>query len=291
MRGLRDFRRKKIFLITVAAILVILAALFFGYKIFTENKLTKFQIETENLNCTIEPEIIGFLQSLNLNYFNFKKELVEQKLLQKFFCIGRINQELSYPDKLKLKLTGRESKFVVRPIKTTLQTNPSIVLNLDQLNATQSTSTAFPPKVMDQIMKTNSDASSSAMFLVDEEGMVFEEASSDVGLTKLSIFESDLRLGQKIADNLVKKVSEVNTKLKELEDFGGNFIVVGDKLITDDKPRITFSLNRDIGRQSASLQLILRQAKMNLDPKSGESKPIESIDLRFDRPVVVYGKK
>lgn len=271
--------------------MLIWVVVFFGYKIFTENRLTKFQIETENLNCTTEPEISGFLQSLHLNYFYFKKEIVGQKLSQKFVCIGKIDQEVSYPDKLKLKISGREGKFVVNTIQATVETNPSIVLSLDQLNATQSTTEAFPPKILNQILKTYKDSSPSAMFLVDEEGVVFQEASTDIGFPRLSIFGADLKIGQKIADDLVKKVIEVNSKLKDLSDFSGNFIVVGNKLIADSKPRIIFSLSRPLDRQAASLQLILRQAKMNLDPDLNEARSVESIDLRFDRPVVVYGKR
>ena len=70
-----------------------------------------------------------------------------------------------------------------------------------------------------------------------------------------------------------------------------NLIVVGNRLIVDSEPRVTFALNKEISRQSASLQLILRQAKMNLDPDKPDSRSVESVDLRFDRPVVVYSKK
>jgi hypothetical protein len=291
MRGLRSLKRKKLFLITLGILLLIWAVVFFGYKLFTENRLTKFQIETENLNCTTTEEITGFLQSLNLKYFNFKKEPLEQKLSQKFFCIGKIEQEVSYPDRLKLRIAGREGKFVVNTIQATLETNPSIVLSLDQLNATQSTTEAFPPKILNQILKTYQNSSPSTMFLVDEEGVAFQEASTDVGFPKLSIFGVDLKTGQKIPDDLIKKAIEINSKLKDLSDFSGNFIVVGDKLITDSKPRITFSLSRPLDRQAASLQLILRQAKMNLVAGNGDSRSVESIDLRFDRPVVVYSEK
>lgn len=294
----RQLKRKKLFIIIFAVILLISLAGFFGYKTFTENKITKFDIEAQNLNCTNSAEISDFLKNQNLNYFYllassayFKSENIETDLRKKFFCIGKIETEISYPDKIKLKITGREGKFVVTSIQPDIETNPQIVLSLDQMNATQSTTEAFPPKVLNRILDSYKDASSSAIFLVDEEGMVFEEVSSDLAFPRLSIFSIDLKIGQKIPNDFVKKTAEIVEKLKVTDVPSDNLIIVGDRLIIDSKPRVTISLNKDINRQSASLQLILRQAKMNLDPDSRDTRSVESIDLRFDRPVVVYGKK
>ncbi len=287
----RQFKKRKLFLIIFVALFVIVAAAFFGYKVLTENKLSQFDVEAQNLNCTNSDEIKGFLQTKSINYFYFKADPLESELRKKFLCIGRIETEASYPDRLKLKIAGREVKFVVSSVEPNIETNPQIVLNLEQMNATQSTSEAFPPKVLNQILDTYKTASSSGMFLVDEEGIVFEEVNSDTAFPKLSIFSQDLKIGLKIPNDLVKKTAEVLEKLKETDVPSDNLLIVGDRLIIDSKPRVTFSLNRDLPRQSASLQLILRQAKMNLDPESRDIRSVESVDLRFDRPVVVYSKK
>ena len=285
----RQFKRKKSLLI-IFVLLIIFSAVFFGYKILTENKLARFDIETQNLSCTNSQEITVFLQSKNLNYFYFKADSLESELKNKFFCIGKIESEVSYPDKLKLKISGREGKFVVNSIEG-VDSNPQIVLSQDQMSATQSTTEAFPLKIMNQIINTYKEASPGAMFLVDEEGMVFESVGSNVAFPRLSIFSQDFKIGQKIPDDVIKKTAEIVEKLKETEIPSDNLILVGDKLIIDSKPRIIFSLDRGQDRQAASLQLILRQAKMNLDPRSGDMRSVESIDLRFDRPVVVYSKK
>src|SRR3990167_10355270 len=97
----RQFKRKKSLLI-IFVLLIIFSAVFFGYKILTENKLARFDIETQNLSCTNSQEITVFLQSKNLNYFYFKADSLESELKNKFFCIGKIESEVSYPDKLKL---------------------------------------------------------------------------------------------------------------------------------------------------------------------------------------------
>lgn len=286
----RQFQRKKTLLIALVAILIALSLGFFGYKLFTENKITRFNVETSNLNCTNSDEVTKYLKGLNMNYFYFKSETLDADLKRKYFCIGKIEQIISYPDRLDLRINGREAKFVVKTINTDVETNPQVILTLEQMNATQSTTQAFPPKVLSQILDTYKEASSGAMYLVDNDGMVFEETSSDVAFPKLSLFSKQLRIGQAIPDDLIKKVAQIYEKLNEFGTSSDNLIVVGDRLIIDSTPRITFALNRDIIRQAASLQLILRQAKMNQDPAEPDSRSVESIDLRFDRPVIVYKK-
>jgi len=287
----RQFKRKKLYFVILISTLIILAAAVFGYKVFTENKLTRFTVDTENLNCASSEDIKNHIQKMNFNYFYFKSADLEYDLRKKFFCIGKIKTELFYPDRLKLNISGREGKFVVSSIDAAFDTNPTIQLSLEQLNATESTSEAFPPKVLNQILDNYKESSGSSMFLVDEAGVVFEEANSNIGFPRLSLFSQDLKIGLRIPNDLVKKVSEVIDRLKEIDTPTENLLVVGDRLIIDSSPRIIFSLNRPLDRQSASLQLILRQAKMNLDPQSADPRSVESIDLRFDRPVVVYSKK
>lgn len=291
MRDDRRFKKRRLFLIIVVAVIAIILAAFFGYKILHENRLSRFDIETENLNCVGSPEITNILSSMNLNYFSFKSEPIDAQLKKKFICIGKIEQEIYYPDRLKLKITGRQPKFVVTSVDPKVETNPQIVLSLDQLNATQSTTAAFPPKVLNQILNSYKSASESAYFLTDAEGLVFEEASTSGTLQKLSIFSEELTVGRYVSDDAVKKTSEILDRISGFDISLDNLLVVGDRLIIDSTPRITFALNRAIDRQAASLQLILRQAKMNLDPDNRDSRSVESIDLRFDRPVVVYSPK
>jgi hypothetical protein len=54
-----------------------------------------------------------------------------------------------------------------------------------------------------------------------------------------------------------------------------------DKLTIKSAQEFIFSVSQSLERQIASLQLIWKQAKMN-------SKSVVKIDLRFDKPVVIY---
>lgn len=287
----RQFKRKKLILTIFAAIIVLGLAIFFGKKILTENKLSRFDVEIENLNCANPSDITAILKSQNLNYFSFQLDSVEVPLRKKYVCIGKVEHQIFYPDRLKLKVTGRQPKFVVTSINPQIETNPQVILSLEQLNATQSTTEAFPPKVLNKILDSYKSATESAYFLTDESGLVFEEATGSGSLPKLSIFSEELKVGRFVSNDIIKKSAEVLERLKGFDINLDNLLVVGDKLIIDSSPRVTFALNRPVDRQSASLQLILRQAKMNLDPDSRDMRSVESIDLRFDRPVVVYSSK
>lgn len=287
----RRMKRRKPLIIGVIGIVILFLVVFFGYKIFTDNRLSSFDLELNNINCTTASEVEQFLRSMNMNYFYYKSESVEYELRRKYFCIGNIDQTIHYPNRLKIVLTGREGKYIVKTIETNIEINPQVILSLEQLNATESTKqAALPPLVLNQILDSYKEASESSMYVVDAEGVIFESAASDAILPRISIFGRDFRIGQKIPDDLIKKVDEISVKVEKMEIDTTNLIVVGDRLIIDSSPRVTFSLSRDIPRQLASLQLILRQAKMNRNPEKPDSRSVESIDLRFDRPVVIYSK-
>src|SRR5690348_4382969 len=142
----RQLKRKKFLLVCLGLIIIIILLGFLADKILSENRLRRFDVELENLNCATSDEIKSFLLAKNFNYFYFKSAEVENNLKQRFFCISKIEQQIYYPDRLKLKIFGREGKFVVTDIESPLNLNPQIVLNLDQLDATQSTTEAYPPK-------------------------------------------------------------------------------------------------------------------------------------------------
>lgn len=277
-------------LIILSVILILFGLGISVYKIVSLASLDDIEVSGQSLTCSDNAGVADYIKKQNINYFHFKNEDFRIKLGRNFFCIGKIETSVSYPNKLKIKVFAREGEFVIKAINTPLQTNPEIILSAGQLSATQSSSEAFPPKVLRQIIETVKDASSSSMFLVDSEGVVFQEVSAS-NFPRINIFGQEFKIGDKISGDQMKKISDAVKKLKELEVFVDNLIIVGDKLIADTNPRIIFALSRPLDRQTASLQLILSQAKMNSDPGTKDSISIESIDLRFNKPVVVYYSK
>lgn len=284
----RKFR--KLFIIFV--IVFILGGLsYLSFKLVRQAVLSSITVNAQNLTCTESSQILSFSRDLKINYFYFISESLEKKLKEKFFCIRQIKTKVNYPDKLQLQVFGREGVFILKTINPNIHLNPVIDLPESTQSASESTKAAMPVKIVEQLLSSLKKASESGSFLVDEEGMVFNESFGE-DLPKLSLFGQELKIGTQIQGDFIKKIKQVLDKLKEVEILPDNLVVLGDKLIVDAKPRIIFSLIRPLGRQTASLQLILAQAKMNSDPGKLEKRNIESIDLRFDKPVVVYsGKK
>lgn len=286
-------KRKKIKKILIAALVVsvILALVFAGNEFINRARVTSFEIETNNLTCTDKDQIGKYLASLNIRYFLFKQNELEENLKKKFFCIGKIETRLSYPDKLKLVTWGREALFAVKEVNTSLELNPVVSLPDVPNEATQSTKEAEVVKIMDRILSDLKQSSESGVSLVDNEGVIFEKNPGSFNVPMLSILGTNVEIGREIPDGVVEKAGLIYSKLREIGTPVDNIIIIGDRLVVDSKPRIIFSLKKRIDYQTASLQLILAQAKMNPDPNITGSHNIESIDLRFDKPVAVYIKK
>lgn len=289
MRNGKEKKLKKI-LIIVVLIAAVFVFSFIGLETVKRSNVTNYQIKTNNLTCTDNDQINQYLKTLTINYFSYKEDKFSQNLKKKFFCIGMVKTHLSYPDRLVLEIWGRKPMFAAMQVSTSLELGPVVALPDVMDIATGSTIEATPVKTLNQILSNLKQSSESGVFLVDKEGIVFEQISGNVIFPMLKILGIKIETGSKIPDGVVEKAGVILNKLKEIEAPTDNIIIIGDRLVVDSKPRIVFSLNKRIDYQTASLQLILSQAKINLDSSDKVGNNIESIDLRFDKPVVVYNK-
>lgn len=285
-------RKKKLKRLLLILTIILSAALtvFVGFQVFNRSVINKFEIEADNLTCTDRDQVLNFVKKSDLKYFTFRKEDLEKSLKKKFFCIGKMDIQLNYPDRIKVKAFGREPVFILVPLNTQFDTNPVVDLSDDFKIATQSSMAAQPLKVIDNFISGINESSESGKFLVDEEGVVFDSLSGQLSFPKLQIVGMDIKVGGKIEGDLIRKTREVSEGLKTMELPTDNMIILGNKLIINSKPRIIFVLDKRLDYQIASLQLILAQAKMNSDPSRPGTDDVESIDLRFNKPVVVYSK-
>lgn len=288
-----DQRRKKfrIALVVFSLILVAAGLAFVVIELGKRAKITNFEIKTENIACTNNGQINKYLEGLGLNYFSFKKNKIEENLKKKFYCIGEIEIKVFYPNKLVLAAKGREAVFIVAEVSSSFDANPVVNLPESIQVASESTKEAATVKMLSQILGDLKQASGSGIFLADKEGVVFEEAVGGINFPRLSILGIKLKIGDKVPDGAIEKSLFINNKLKEIGAPSDNMVILGDKLVVSSKPRIIFSLKKRLDYQTASLQLILTQAKINPDPPKSGSSNIESIDLRFDKPVIVYVQK
>ncbi|MBI2593846.1 hypothetical protein HYW44_04360 [Candidatus Daviesbacteria bacterium] len=290
MRNRKPFKKLKIILLSFIAIAFLLILGVSGFEVVKRAKISNFQVKMNNLTCMDQPQIIKFLKESDIHYFSYKQERLAKDLKKKFFCIGKINTKLEYPDKLWLEAWGREAVFAVREIQTSFQINPAVNLEEDLQGATQSTKEAVVFNNLNLILDDLKQSSESAVFLADREGVIFEQISGSVNFPLLSILGLKLEIGKEIPDGVIEKALFIISRLREIQTPSDNIIIIGDKLVLNSKPRIVFSLKKSLDYQTASLQLILAQAKMNPDPDKTGKSDIESVDLRFNKPVVVYGK-
>src|SRR3989338_1429947 len=175
---------KKLFtIIGLIAIAVLLGVA--SYYTLTQSKLVNYQIKAENLTCADKDKISKFLQDQKLYYFAFNKLDLENKLKQKYFCIGKIEAQISFPDELVVEVFGRKAEFAALQVSLDRETNPSVDLPKDYQVATQSTLAAEPVKIIDQILRDSVESSSSAYYLIDSEGVIFDESYGSVNLPVL----------------------------------------------------------------------------------------------------------
>lgn len=256
-------RKKRIVILGIA--FFIFAVLFLSLKlnIFT---IKSFSYEPLFLSCADSDKIKSSTNLIGQNIFlvNFKKE--ERNLKSNFLCIKNISFSKSFPDKVKLTFQERQP-----------------VANLvEVMNATSSA-----------VLKKFVEASSSAKFnfpsnedknlLVDSEGVVYVRSTSNTKVPLLFVNDLNLSLGQKVDQEILNSL----IILERIKAFGLNITeasIFEGALMINTTPKIIFALGSDISEQTASLQLILEKAKINLSQ-------LEFIDMRFDKPIVKIAPK
>lgn len=132
---------------------------------------------------------------------------------------------------------------------------------------------------------SSSANATSSGFLVDGEGVIFERATDQTNLQPVLFKGETLLVGKRLQNDLVGKVMRILESLKRLGfDLNNAKVYSIDNFSVGLKPQLIFKLNETLDRQLASLQLIINQARM-------DTKEVEFIDLRFDKPVVRYAQK
>lgn len=143
----------------------------------------------------------------------------------------------------------------------------------------------FPGKLELKIIERKPSLIVNVSFVTDEEGFVFAERQDEINVPKLQISGFNIKKGAMFPDNIIEKSLTIFTYFSKISlnvadakiSSEREFVIISDM-------KIFFNLNDNIDNKLASLQLILNQAKI-------ESRDLESIDLRFDKPIIKYGKR
>lgn len=235
-------------------IIIIFAALVFGFLKSGLFNIKRIDTETENLSCTDQNQIKNASGLLGQNFFFVNSQKTQDVLKKKFICIKSANISKIPPDKIKLKISNRQVTAVLAVLK-----------NEASLSATPS----------------SEDVRDS--YVVDNEGIVFGKGEDNSNIPRIFISNLKISMGEKLKDgilNAVKILEKIKTLGLSIDKSwisDNNFVLYSGTPVS----KIIFRLNDGIDIQLASLQLILDKAKI-------DSKELEFIDLRFDKPVVRF---
>lgn len=261
-----SFRRLLVFIL----VLGILGGFIFGVRQIK----TVYSINLDQTPCVSEDQIESFLRQQKVEFYSINEAALTKKIQQQFNCIQKSQISYQFPTKVNVNLTGRKAVIVARVIEKILPSPTPLDLGLT--DATASTQAALPTVTPSpQVLVTYGSS-----YLIDDTGTVFSQDSRE-DLPHIDLVIAKLALGDSIGKEKIKNLLDI------LNFFNSQQIQVvstemdEDKLTLKTDQQIVFSLADSLERQRASLQLIWKQAKI-------DSKSIEMVDLRFDKPVVRY---
>lgn len=250
-------------LIFIFVILIFFALIFkFGFL-----NISQVELERNNAECINNQNILSEIKIKGENIFLINEQNIKEKILSKYICVKDVILEKKFPNQLKIIINERKGLAMVSSFVNTS------LINLKDFEATSASSTA----IIDWSLPSKS---ANEDFILDDEGMIFTQNNGNY-LPNLFISNQILQIGNRIRNIDFNKVSllfnklpQMNINITQIKINEHNFQILSE-------PKIVFSLEKDVLLQLASLQLILDKAKI-------DNRNMETIDLRFNKPVVQY---
>ncbi|MBI2599741.1 FtsQ-type POTRA domain-containing protein [Candidatus Daviesbacteria bacterium] len=236
--------------IIIGLISIFLKSGFFNIK-YTE-------ILGNNLICADKDQITSSIDVQGQSLLFLDRNKVSNNILKKFICIKSASVLQIFPDKVKVELVGRIPDAMLFTLKNSEATTAGLLEEIATPSA-----------------KAGMDA-----YLMDQEGVVFAKTSERLDIPNVFLDE-DIMPGKKLDGNRGEKIFKVLVKIREFGLDNTTSQIYNNFLIVFSLPKIIFNLNEDINAQIASLQLILKIAKI-------DHINLEFIDLRFDKPIVKF---
>lgn len=265
----KRINRKKIFR---RAIVMLIFILFIGVIYTVRNNLFSVKkIDVKNsLSCVDVTKLSKDSRILGKNILLLDVDNLEVVIRAKLPCVENLKIVKRFPDSVTINITPKIPvavfSLVMRPKE----------LNLDLQDATAS-SQAAKLEFGIEGLEIN------GIYLTDRTGTFYEQVVpgkiDDLPLAYFLV--EDVESGKYISESRLYIFLTLVDKLKTLQISSKSLKVDGHKLIIDGSPKMVLSLDKDPLWQAASLQLILQKAKIN-------SSSVDTVDLRFDKPVVIY---
>lgn len=289
MRWKRNKRGRVKFKINSARILLsglILLVIIFLFLIIRSDIfiIRSIDVQVEKIDCVDSNQIRDSSYLLRQNFFLINSSKVESDLKKKFLCIKSVKPSRYFPNKIGLQVFGREPAVILVIEKKKEATQSGILEKFSQIQATPSggaSASGMTQLFMDSDVRRDDNVS----FVIDNEGVVYSNHIEQINAPRVYVSGLNLTLGQKLEQDLIGNLIKILEKVKIFGvDVREAKIYLEKTLLINAIPRIIFSLDDKIDTQIASLQLILKIAKI-------DSEQLEFIDLRFDKPIVRFAPK
>lgn len=258
----------------ILRLLIIVLVLGLGFFIIkSQFAIKKVDVVVTALSCASSADIAraAILQRHSLIFLNTGQ--IQKKIIAKYSCIQQVEVKKVWPNKVSIKVSGR------LPVALGVSDASVSKLSLKQIESTASSQAALLD--FSQALDSNLE-----QVLIDQSGYVFSKAGDGTGLPLIRFEDQPVNVGSTVPRNLLDGVLTITHELEKMNYHQTLLRVnrVNDLIVTTSEGlKLVFSLNKDLNIQLASLQLILQKAKI-------ESRAIDSVDLRFNKPVVVYQK-
>ncbi len=265
------------FALWLKIILIVILVLGLGFWLLKSDLLAVREVNVQFVKsfCQNETEIRQQIKLDKQNWFTLNTLTLTDEMLQKNHCLEQVIVKKEWFNRVEIRLIGRTPEAVMQLVRTT----PGIAQLID-VESSASSQTAILD-FSDQIQAEGDN------FWIDRFGMIFMTEASPSSLPKYFMVDRELVIGKFLNSRLVL---EGNRAVVQMNLLGlvPNWVKITkyDVLLAKMKDglEVVIALDEDVLRQTASLQLILQKAKI-------DSKSINRIDLRFDKPVVIYKNK
>lgn len=232
--------------------------------------VSRIEVQSNDLGCVSQDMIKQKLAKVKRNVFEIDENKIYKDLSSRYPCIKNIRAQYLFPGIMKVNIESRTP--LVKVAKIEAEETPTLS-NFSQREASSAAllNWSFP------------DLGNQPALITDSAGHIFREGE-DQGLPVLFVPDDNLKVGFIFDKDTFEIISDIFVKLEKMEVTISRAKRVGNLLLVESDKKFAFSLSKDISRQLASLQLILQEAKIN-------GRAMEIVDLRFDKPVVVYTPK
>lgn len=255
--------RKSLKTVPLVICLIVLLVVIFKSPLL---QIRKISVDLHGVNCVTDQQIVND-DRLKQNILMFEQEKVRQQWLLQYPCIGQVFFHRRFFNRLIVDIHPRipflqVAGFLPKPLST-----------LSNAEASSSTGTAlfdwsFPV------------ATSGGILVADQQGVLIASGQQS-NLPLLYYPESELVVGQHLDPKVFSTIAIVIEKMNSLASPVSQVRFDGKSLLLQTQQKVVLSFSDEINRQLASLQLILSKAKI-------DGKAMDKIDLRFDKPVVIY---